>query len=69
VIGRKSGGRLYPNFIVFCKRFPPFRAGVTMAGILPHVLWAELRYKGGGRTLHTTLFEILRRRATIMVAG
>jgi len=50
--------RVYPDFLIFCRSHPPFRPGVTVAGILPHVLWAELRYRSGGTAVHSTLFEL-----------
>jgi len=50
---------------VFCPRYPPFRKGPTVAGLLPHVLWAELRYRSGRKAFHSTLFELGRD----MVAG
>jgi len=52
--------RTYPNFIIFCPSCPPFRPGPTVAGLLPHVIWAELRYRSGRRALHSTLFEVAR---------
>jgi len=52
--------RLYHDFLIFCRSHPPFRPGVTVAGILPHVLWAELRYRSGRKAFHSTLFEVAR---------
>jgi len=57
--------RLYADFLIFCPSCPPFRKGPTVAGLLPHVLWAELRYRSGRKAFHSTLFELGRP----MVAG
>jgi len=39
--------KLYHDFLIFCPEHPPFRKGPTVADMLPHVLWAELRFRSG----------------------
>jgi len=55
--------RLYYNFLIFCPRYPPFRKGPTVADMLPHVLWAELRFRSG-LTLRAVSRSISRRTMT-----
>jgi len=60
--------RVYHDLLIFCPECPPFRPGPTVAGLLPHVLWAELRRRGG-TGVRGTLFDLIAERGALDVRG
>jgi len=46
--------RFYFDFLILCPSHVPFRKGITVEQILPHVLWIERRYLYGGAELYIT---------------